>query len=151
MPQNLRSLGAEARLSAPECRSRLAAGGLSVAVNKQRLAGDVLARARTILGLPRVRPSACEKPPVRRLDEAELLLRLLRPLREKRKLGPTHTTPIENVHAHGVPDHQKGEAQLLVERLLAEGCLAEKPSQQRQHVWLTEQGLRRLSQLEAAA
>jgi hypothetical protein len=82
------------------------------------------------------------------LDEDELLVRLLRPLRQKGKVGREHTTPIEHLYGHGVPDHQKARAKELAEALLTRGCLAEEVSQGRRHVWLTTEGLARLAQAE---
>ena len=79
-----------------------------------------------------------------------MVVRLLRPLRKKGKVGRNRTTPIEHLHGHGVPDHQKDAAKELAEALLKEACLAEKASQGRRHVWLTAAGLTRLQQAEAA-
>jgi hypothetical protein len=72
-------------------------------------------------------------------------------LREKGKVGRDHTTSVEHVWGHGLPDHQKAEAKRLVEALLAEGCLDEKVSQGRRHLWLTVAGLERLSRAEESA
>ena len=107
-----------------------------------------LAGARAALGLPKHRAreqTATFRPPI---DESEMIVRLLRPLRQKGKLGRLHTTPFEHVCGHGFPDHLKAEAKARAEHLVVEGCLAEKVSQSRRHVWLTEQGLRRLAEAE---
>jgi hypothetical protein len=148
MSRTVRSLAAEAGLSVRDCLDRLRAGGLSVAIGRQRLEGGDLARALAVLGLPErpaERPLDSER---QALDQAAMLVRLLRPLRQKGKLGREHTTPFEHVYGHGIPDHQKAEARELAERLLAEGCLGAKTSQGRRHVWLTDAGLRRLAEVE---
>jgi len=150
MSQSIRSLAAEAGLSTDECLSRLRADGVAAGKGSQKLCGEELLNARSRLGLNgkrhHARPGAG-----RRLDQAALLVRLLRPLREKGKVGPTHTTPIENVWGRGVPDHQKAEAKELADRLLREGALDQKVSQGRRHVWLTVEGQHRLSLAEAEA
>ena len=150
MPATVRSLAARAKLPVSQCVERLRSAGMEVAVGGQRLAGEALARAHAILGLEQhgevVESATCST-----LDETELLIRLLRPLREKGKLGRNKTSAFELVYGHGVPDHQKAEAKAFAERLLREACLAEKVSQGRRHVWLTEVGLRRLREAEAAA
>jgi hypothetical protein len=53
-------------------------------------------------------------------------------------------------YGRGIPDHLKADAKRTVEELLAEGCLAEKVSQGRRHVWLTAEGQERLRCAEAA-
>jgi hypothetical protein len=151
MRLTVRSLAAEAKLSVQACRECLRDAGLGVAVGGQRLQGNELARARAVLGLPKHRTreqTATFRPPI---DESEMIVRLLRPLRQKGKLGRLHTTPFEHVYGHGVPDHLKAEAKARAEELVVEGCLAEKVSQGRRHVWLTEHGLRRLGEAERGA
>jgi hypothetical protein len=150
--QSIRSLAAEAGVPVRECLRRLGGAGLGAAVGGQRLEGQPLADARAALGLDRRRPEQPRRPPAsprRELGPEEVVVRLLRPLREKGKVGPHHTTPAETVWGHGVPDHRKAEAKELVEALLREGCLAEKESQGRRHVWLTGEGRARLRRLEA--
>lgn len=83
--------------------------------------------------------------------QGKTVLRLLQRLRRKGKTGRTHTTPVENVYAHGVPDHRKAEAKELVSKLLRAGILAQKVSQGRQHVWITQRGLETRRWLEAEA
>jgi hypothetical protein len=151
MRSTIRSLAVEAKLSVRACRERLRDSGLQVAVGGQWLQGKELSRARAALGLPKRRrreQAAASRPPI---GESEMIVRLLRPLRQKGKLGRLHTTPFEHVFGHGVPDHLKAEAKAQAEQLLAEQCLAEKVSQGRRHVWLTEQGLRRLDDAERAS
>jgi hypothetical protein len=144
----IRSLAAEAKLTVHTCLDRLRNAGLHVAVGGQRLHGEGLERARAALGLPE-RPMGEEPAPNGpAIDESATIIRLLRPLRQKGKLGRLHTTSFEHVWGHGLPDHLKAEAKARAEALLAEGCLAEKVSQGRRHVWLTEQGLRRLEAAE---
>jgi len=87
----------------------------------------------------------------RTFDGAAGGLRLLRPLREKGKVGREHTTAIEHVYAHGIPDHLKAVAKDMLDELLAEGCLAEKVGRSRRHVWLTATGQARLLRAEASA
>ncbi len=148
--QTIRSLAVEAQLPVRSCLERLRSGGLQVGLGSQRLDGDSLARARAILELAVVRPPAAAEPK-RELDATALLIRLLRPLREKGKLGRNKTTALDLVHGHGVPDHQKAAAKAYAEQLLREGALDEKVSGGRRHVWLTEAGLRRLREAEAEA
>jgi hypothetical protein len=153
MGQSLRSLAAEAGVPVHECAHRLRSVGLKATVGAQRLEGHDLAAARQALGLTRHRSAP---PPgatghVVLLGEDEMIVRLLRPLREKGKVGRKRTTPIEHLHGHGVPDHQKDAAKELAEGLLQEGCLAEKVSQGRRHVWLTAEGQARLRQAEGAS
>ena len=151
MGQSVRSLATEAGITVRECAQQLRRAGLGVAVGKQRLDGQDLAAARKALGLSR-RPSAEPATSTgRTLDGTALLVRLLRPLREKGKVGREHTTAIEHVYGHGLPDHLKAEAKRKVEELLADGCLAEKVSQGRRHVWLTVEGQARLLAAETEA
>jgi hypothetical protein len=150
--RSIRSLAAEAGIPVEECLDRLRGAGIKAGVGGQKLDGLALASAMAALGV-RDRPADPAPPPVaarRDLAGDELLVRLLRPLREKGKTGRDHTTSAEHVWGHGLPDHQKAEAKRLVEALLAEGCLAEKVSQSRQHLWLTVAGLERLARAEAA-
>ena len=148
MKQKVRSLAAEAKMTVKACRSCLANVGIKVAKGAQTLAGTDLQGARVALGLPWDRSSPAEQVNGKRLDKNDLMLRLLRPLREKGKVGRNHTTPIENVHSHGIPDHQKAEARDLLDKFLVDGLVNQKTSQSRQHVWLTAVGLRRLEELE---
>jgi hypothetical protein len=151
MGQSVRSLASEAAIPVRECAQQLRRAGLGVAVGKQRLDGPDLAAAREALGLARRRPAAeSADAPGRKLDGETMVVRLLRPLREKGKVGREHTTAIENVYGHGLPDHLKADAKRRVEELLAEGCLAEKVSQGRRHVWLTPAGQARLLRAETA-
>ena len=146
--RSVRSLAAEAGIPVDECLARLRGAGLKAGVGAQKLEGQALAGARAALGL-RDRAGASTASTARRdLEGDELLVRLLRPLREKGKVGRDHTTSVEHVWGHGLPDHQKAEAKRLVEALLAEGCLDEKVSQGRRHLWLTVAGLERLSRAE---
>ena len=149
--RSIRSLAAEAGISVEECLVRLLGAGLKVGVGGQKLDGQALASAQAALG---VRARLAEPTPAagrRDLEGDELLVRLLRPLREKGKVGRDHTTSVEHVWGHGLPDHQKAEAKRLVEALLTAGCLDEKVSQGRRHLWLTNSGLERLSRAEAVA
>ena len=148
MRSTIRSLAAEAKLSGHACLERLRTAGLHVATGGHRLHGEALSRARAALGLSGRRTDATPAPNGPAIDESEMIIRLLRPLRQKGKLGREHTTSLEHVWGHGLPDHLKAEAKARAEQLLAEGCLAEKVSQGRRHVWLTEQGLRRLTAAE---
>lgn len=150
MRATVRSLAARAKLSVRQCIERLRSAGVDVAVGAQRLDGSALAQAHAILGLAQ-QDNAAKAATSATLDETELLIRLLRPLREKGKLGRNKTSAFELVYGHGVPDHQKAEAKAFADRLLREGCLDEKVSQGRRHVWLTELGLRRLREAEVAA
>ena len=155
MRQSLRSLAAEAGVTVPECAHRLRRVGLKATVGAQRLEGHDLVTARRALGLARHRPAGPPTDPasgrVVLLGEEEMVVRLLRPLRENGKVSRNRTTPIEHLHGHGVPDHQKDAAKKLAEALLQEGCLAEKVSQGRRHVWLTAAGQARLRQAEGAS
>jgi hypothetical protein len=151
MVRSVRSLAAEAGLPVRECLHLLRTGGLKASAGAQHLDGNELVTARRVLGLPRHRtvvgpPDAAG----RVLGEEELVVRLLRPLREKGKVSRNYTTAIELLHGHGVPDHQKDAAKGLVEALLKEGCLGEKVSQRRRHVWLTAEGQARLLRAEEA-
>ena len=148
MGQSVRSLAAEAGLPVRDCLLVLHQAGMRKLVGGQRLDGSDLARARATLGLPQRPKDIPVRVPRQMLDEDELLIRLLRPMRQKGKLGREHTTPIEHLYAHGIPDHEKDQAKELIEVLLVEGCLAEKVSQGRQHVWLTAMGLARLAHTE---
>ena len=153
MGQSVRSLAAEVGITVHACAHELRRAGLEVAVGKQRLDGHDLASARTALGLTRHRSAASAPAPTeagRKLDGETMVVRLLRPLREKGKVGRGHTTAIEHVYGHGIPDHLKADAKRTVEELLADGCLAEKVSQGRRHVWLTAEGQARLRRAEAA-
>jgi hypothetical protein len=147
MGSTVRSLAAEAELTVRTCLDRLRHAGLHLAVGGQRLHGEECLRARIALGLPkrRRRTAGTAQPS---LSENELIVRLLRPLRQKGKLGREHTTPFESLFGHGMPDHLKAEAKALAHRLLVEQCLAQKVSQGRRHVWLTGVGLRRLEEAE---
>jgi hypothetical protein len=148
MGQSVRSLAAEADLTVRECLHVLHRAGLRKVVGGQRLEGHELSRARQALGLPLQHKTVSDSVCRQMLDGEELLVRLLRPLRQKGKLGREHTTPIEHLYGHGVPDHQKAQARDLVEMLLTRGCLAEKVSQGRRHVWLTTTGLAHLARAE---
>jgi hypothetical protein len=148
MGRSVRSLAAEADLTVRECLHQLHQAGLRKVVGGRRLDGHDLSRARAALGLSLQRSVIPDTVARRMLDEDELLVRLLRPLRRKGKVGREHTTPIEHLYGHGVPDHQKARAKELAEALLTRGCLAEKVSQGRRHVWLTTEGLARLAQAE---
>jgi len=150
MGQSLRSLAAEVGITVHECVQQLRPVGLEVVVGKQRLDGHDLAAARTALGLTRDRCAAPAAGAGRQLDDETMIVRLLRPLREKGKVGREHTTATEHVYGHGIPDHLKADAKRTVEELLADGCLAEKVSQGRRHVWLTAEGQARLRRAEAA-
>src|SRR4051794_4043931 len=123
MGQSVRSLAAEADLTVRECLHVLHQAGLRKVVGGQRLDGHELSRARQALGLPLQHGTTAAGPRRQLLDEEELLVRVLRPLRQKGKLGREHTTPIEHLYAHGIPDHQKAQARDLVETLLTRGCL----------------------------
>lgn len=156
MPQSVRSLAAEAGISVDECARRLGGAGFGAVVGARRLDGQPLAEARAALGLGR-RPAAAQgcgraasvaAAPPRALDETEMLVRLLRPLREKGKVGRNRTTSVEHLYGHGIPDHQKHAAKDMVETLVREGCLDEKVSQGRRHFWLTSAGQARLSLAE---
>src|SRR5215211_2061735 len=151
MGQSVRSLAAEVGIPVNECVHQLRVAGLKVAVGGQRLEAHALTTARQALDLTRHRFSVSPSDgTARTFGEGEMLIRLLRPLREKGKVGREHTTAIEHVWGHGVPDHLKAEAKRMVEALLAEGCLAEKVSQRRRHVWLTTEGQARLLRAEEA-
>lgn len=142
------ALGLEAGLRADEALRRLQELGFAVKHNRAKLAGAELRRAREALGLRGRGP----KPPGKAAtDDGELMLRMLRPLRQKGKLGRNHTTEVDNVCTHGMDDHDKERARELVEVWLTEGVLAEKPSCGRRHVWLTLDGLALLERLEAGA
>jgi hypothetical protein len=140
------ALGLEAGLRADEVLHRLQELGFSVKHNRAKLAGTELRRAREALGLRGRGPKPQARPTT---DEPALMLRLLRPLRQKGKLGRNHTTEVDNVCTHGIDDHDKRRARDLVEAWLTAGVLAEKPSCGRRHVWLTMAGLALLERLEA--
>jgi hypothetical protein len=148
MGQSVRGLAVEAGLTVRECLHALHQAGIREVVGGRRLDGDDLSRARRALNLPPERVVTVANAPRQPLDDEELLVRLLRPLRRKGELGREHTTPIEHLSGHGIPDHQKAWAKQLVEVLLTNGCLAEKVSQGRRHVWLTTEGLARLAETE---
>ena len=151
--RSIRSLAAEAGVPVEECLDRLRAAGIKAGVGAQKLDGQALASAQAALGVRGrpAQPSPLTSAVRRDLEGDELLVRLLRPLREKGKVGRDHTTSVEHVWGHGLPDHQKAEAKRLVEALLTAGCLDEKVSQGRRHLWLTNSGLERLSRAEAVA
>ena len=142
----VRSLAAESGIRTVEAVDRLKEAGFSVARGGDRLPPERVGAAREALGLRR-RP-AVTGPAVAHLTDEQLIVRMLRPLAAKGKRGRTHTTPVENVYGRGVPDHQKGEALLLVETLVRNGFLGKKISQGRTHVWITQEGLGRLAQAE---
>jgi hypothetical protein len=153
MGRTIRSLAAEAGLSVDECLTRLRGAGVGVGVGRQRLDGEDLAAALRALAPARAGgrpPAEAARAARRELDAEEMVVRLLRPLREKGKVGSEHTTPIENLWAHGFPDHRKADARDLTEALLHDGALAEKESQGRRHVWLTNVGRARLGRAEEA-
>lgn len=145
----IRQLAAEAGMSARDAVLALREAGLAVGNASQQFEGAELKSVRVQLGLFARRRPATE--PARRLSREELLVQLLRPLRAKGKVGRNHTTPIENTWGHGVPAHQKDEARDLVEELIRDGCLLEKVSQGRRHVWLTNAGLALLAEAEGAS
>ncbi|MFZ4580989.1 MAG: hypothetical protein ACOYOB_21605 [Myxococcota bacterium] len=141
----VRSLAGLAKVPVDEALLLLQVAGFEVKHATSKLEGQALRNAREALGL---RAWGDKEPPARRLPTRELLLKCLRPLREKGKAGRNHTTPIEHVWGHGIPDHQKDEARELVEALITSGHLLEKPSQGRRHVYLSLQGLALLDQAE---
>ncbi len=141
----VRSLAGQAQVPVAEALLRLQEAGIEVRHPNAKMEGADVRKAREILGM---RAWGEKLPPARRLTETQLLLQCLRPLREKGKVGRTHTTPIEHVYGHGVPDHQKDEARSLVERFVADGTLCEKQSQGRRHVWLSREGLALLAGAE---
>lgn len=143
----VKSLAGQAHMPVDDAILRLQDAGFDVRHPKSKLEGAALRHAREVLGL---RAWGDKPPPARRLGELELVVQCLRPLREKGKVGRTHTTPIEHVHGHGIPDHQKDEARALVERFVLDGVLLEKQSQGRRHVWLSKEGLALLRQAEQA-
>lgn len=141
----VRSLAGQAHVPVDEAVLRLQEAGLDVRHPNTKLEGADVRKAREILGM---RAWGEKPPPARRLTGTQLLVQCLRPLREKGKVGRTHTTPIEHVYGHGVPDHQKDEARAQVERFVANGTLCEKQSQGRRHVWLSREGLALLAGAE---
>lgn len=144
----VRSLAALAHVPVDDAMRRLREAGVAVRHSTEKLEGAELRNAREILGM---RAWGDKPPPARRLTEQQLIVQCLRPLREKGKVGRMHTTPIEHVWGHGVPDHQKDEARALVERFVADDILEEKQSQGRRHVWLTREGLALLVAAEHGA
>ena len=142
---SVRSLAGQAKLPVVDAILLLQDAGFAVKHPSNKLEGEALRDAREALGL---RAWGDKPEPARRLSEAELIVQCLRPLREKCKVGRTHTSPIESVYGHGIPDHQKNEARDLVDRLVAQGHLLEKPSQGRRHVWLSREGQARLALAE---
>lgn len=141
----VRSLAAEAKLSVDQALARLQGAGFDVRHSTNKLAGQQLRDAREALGL---RAWGDKAPPADRLDPDELAVRLLRPLREKGKLARNYHTEIANVWAHGVPAHQKAEAQDRTEAFLRDGLLEEKRNVGQRHVWMTQEGLMFLQQVE---
>lgn len=142
----VRALAAQAKLSVDEAMVRLMATRFAVKHPSNKLAGQQLRAAREALGL---RAWGEKPPPAERLADDELVVRMLRPLREKGKLARNYHTEIANVWGHGVPPHQKDRAQELTEEFLREGLLDEKRSVGQRHVWLTQAGLALLSEAEA--
>ena len=142
----VRSIAGQAHVPLDEAIVRLQDAGFAVKHPSSKLEGQALRDARELLGL---RAWGDKPPPARRLTQSELIVQCLRPLREKGKVGKTHTSPIEHVYGHGIPDHQKDEARELVDELVTAGFLLEKPSQGRRHVWLSQAGLARLAAAEA--
>lgn len=143
----VRSLAGQAHVPVDEAVLRLQQAGLEVRHPNARLEGAEVRKAREVLGM---RAWGEKEPPARRLTKTQLVVQCLRPLREKGKVGRTHTTPIEHVYGHGVPDHQKDEAREQVERFVLDGTLCEKQSQGRRHVWLSREGLVLLARAEQA-
>lgn len=143
----VRSVAAQAHVPVDEALQRLRAAGLIARHATEKLEGAELRKAREVLGM---RGWGDRPAPARRLSEAELIVQCLRPLREKGKVGRTHTTPIEHVWGHGIPDHQKDQARALVEHMVTTALLEEKQSQGRRHVWLTREGLVMLATVEGA-
>jgi hypothetical protein len=142
---SVRSLAGQAHVPVDEAVLRLQEAGLDVHHPSAKLEGAEVRKARELLGM---RAWGDKGPPARRLTETQLVVQCLRPLREKGKVGRTHTTPIEHVYGHGVPDHQKDEAREQVERFVMDGTLCEKQSQGRRHVWLSREGLALLAGAE---
>jgi hypothetical protein len=95
MRSTIRSLTAEAKLSVHACLDRLRDSGLLVATGGHRLHGGSLSRHRAVLGVPKRRVREGPAPTGASIDESEMIIRLLRPLRQKGKLGRLHTTPFE--------------------------------------------------------
>lgn len=142
----VRALAAQAKMTVDEALLRLLDAGFEVKHPSNKLAGQQLRAAREALGL---RAWGDKPPPAERLHDDALVVRMLRPLREKGKLARNHHTEIGNVWGHGVPPHQKDRAQALTEVFLREGLLAEKPNVGQRHVWLTQAGLALLAEAEA--
>jgi hypothetical protein len=145
-PHSIRALAKELDGVPGERVRRLRTAGIEHR-KADTLTPEQLHKAREALGLPG-RANRAEAG--RSLTRDELIVRCLRPLLVKKKVGRNHTTPAENIWGHGVPDHQKGEARALAEELLASGLLEEKPSQGRQHFYLTTRGAALLAATEAA-
>ncbi len=143
--KTVRQLAAEAAVPVREALQRLVTAGFAVGHAQDRLEGSTLRRARETLGQRAWGPKS---EGAEHLDAETLALRMLRPLREKGKTGRNHHTHETNVWGKGIPDHQKGEAQAMVARWLAEGVLDHKASNGQRHVWLTLQGLALLATLE---
>lgn len=127
---------------------RLRAAGIPIPHTTATIDPMLVHRAREALGLRGRRRNQSQAV---RLTHWKLTIQLLRPLREKCKVGPMRTTPIENVWGRGVPDHQKDAARQLVEEFLAAAALGEKQSQGRRHVWITQRGLALLQAAEEQA
>ncbi len=141
----VRSLAAEAKLPVDDALIQLQLAGFDVRHSTNKLAGQQLRDAREALGL---RAWGDKPPPADRLPGDELAIRLLRPLREKGKLARNYHTEIANVWAHGVPPHQRAEAQAMTEAFLRDGLLEEKRNVGQRHVWMTQEGLLYLAQVE---
>ncbi|MBI3962049.1 MAG: hypothetical protein HY335_04780 [Deinococcus sp.] len=87
-------------------------------------------------------PMTIESDPVPR---RRLLRQLTAKLLAKRKIGESHT---QVVHAYrAVPAHLRGEAKLLVERLLRAGYLLPKPTEYGFQISLAPAGLKALKTL----
>jgi hypothetical protein len=142
----VRALAAQAKVTVDEAILRLMDAGFAVQHPTNKLTGQELRAAREALGL---RAWGEKPPPAERLRDDELVVRMLRPLREKGKLARNHHTEIANVWGHGVPPHQKDRAQQLTEEFLREGLLGEKRNVGQRHVWLTLSGLALLAETEA--
>jgi len=81
---------------------------------------------------------------IKNLTNDEITIKLLQRLYKNGKTGRNHTTPLENLYGHGIPDHQKQIAKDLIDNLLSCGMLSEKQSQGRRHIWITQHGLNHL-------
>lgn len=142
----VRSLAAESGIRTALAVKRLQEAGFSVARGGDRIPTERIPAARESLGLRR-RPEV-DTGEDSSLSEAQIVVRMLRPLAAKGKRGRTHTTPVENVYGRGIPDHQKGQALRIVDELVRDGLLGRKISQGRTHVWITREGLARLARAE---